>query len=85
MGDNVDIGRVQSKYDASGLEGTAPAPGPEYQVSAGTEQAGRVGDRHADSCWETRQCLSSGCALIRAWVDLPPQWALLQLLHAVVT
>ena len=38
---------------ASNLEGTAPAPGPEYQVSAGAEQAGRVGDRYIDSGWAT--------------------------------
>jgi hypothetical protein len=38
---------------ASNLEGTAPAPGTEYQVSAGAEQAERVGDRYIDSSWAT--------------------------------
>jgi hypothetical protein len=84
MGDNVDTGRVQSKYDASSLEGTAPAPGAEYQVSARAEQAGRVGDRYIDSGWETRHRLSTGCTT-DPWVDLPRQWASLQLLCAMVT
>jgi len=38
---------------ASNLEGTAPAPGPEYQVSAGAEQARRVGDRYIENGWAT--------------------------------
>ena len=38
MGDDVDTGRVQSKYETRSLGGTAPAPGPEYQVCPGAEQ-----------------------------------------------
>ena len=64
---------------ASNLDGTAPAPGPEYQVSAGAEQAWRVGDRYIGSGWATWRSLSTGCTT-DAWVDLPPSVSLVAII-----